>query len=345
MPELGEAHLENLVVHKVAGEEIIYSQRPFQLSDEVLKNILQKYFLHPFKNEVYHHLSHPSDIKLNEIYHFAGAIFKDPGSLYQQSVNIAKHLAEASKHPNIKSGELYVCYFSNCTVDGEYADAIGIFKSESKDLFLKVYEQDTDMNIEHQEGININKLDKGCLIFNIDEDKGYRVCVTDKTNKAAEAQYWKDEFLQIKPREDSFFHTKTYLQLCRNFCDEVLDEKEKIEKTDQIDFLNRSSSFFKTKETFNVQEFEDEVIAAPQIIDQFRDYRQSFESRAQVRAFDEFDISRDAVKKNQKVFKSVLKLDKNFHIYIHGNRNLIEKGYDEDRGMSFYKVFFTEEQD
>lgn len=345
MTELGEAHLEGLVVHKVAGEEISFSARPFDLSDEILKAILKKFFLNPFKNQVYHHLSHASDINLNEIYNFAGSIFQDPGSLYQQAGSIARHLAEVSKHPNIKSGELYVCYFSNCTVDGEYTDAVGIFKSESKDLFIKVYEQNTDLTIEHQEGININKLDKGCLIFNIDKDKGYRVCVIDNTNKNNEAHYWKEEFLKVKPREDNFFHTKNYLQLCRNFCDDVLDEKEKIEKTDQIDFLNRSASFFRNKESFNVEEFETEVIAQPEIIDHFRDYKQSFETKAQIRAFDEFEISRDAVKKNEKVFKSVLKLDKNFHIYVHGNRNLIEKGFDEERGMSYYKLFFNEEKD
>ena len=38
-----------------------------------------------------------------------------------------------------------------------------------------------------------------------------------------------------------------------------------------------------------------------------------------------------------------LKLDKNFHIYIHGNRELIEKGYDEARGEHFYKIYFKEE--
>ncbi len=41
--------------------------------------------------------------------------------------------------------------------------------------------------------------------------------------------------------------------------------------------------------------------------------------------------------------RSVLKLDKNFHIYIHGDRELIERGYDEEKGKSFYKVYFEEE--
>ena len=50
-----------------------------------------------------------------------------------------------------------------------------------------------------------------------------------------------------------------------------------------------------------------------------------------------------AVKKQARVFKSVLKLDKNFHIYIHGNRDLIEQGTDE-RGRKYYNIYYEEEQ-
>jgi hypothetical protein len=58
---------------------------------------------------------------------------------------------------------------------------------------------------------------------------------------------------------------------------------------------------------------------------------------------DSFDISGAAVKKQARVYKSVLKLDKNFHIYIHGNKDLIEKGFDDGRDMNYYKVYFREE--
>jgi hypothetical protein len=41
--------------------------------------------------------------------------------------------------------------------------------------------------------------------------------------------------------------------------------------------------------------------------------------------------------------KSVVKLDNNFHLYIHGRHELVEKGYDEEKGMKFYKVYFVNE--
>ena len=48
------------------------------------------------------------------------------------------------------------------------------------------------------------------------------------------------------------------------------------------------------------------------------------------------------MKKQARAFKSVLKLDKNFHIYIHGDRNMIEQGIDND-GRKFYKIYYQEE--
>ncbi len=57
---------------------------------------------------------------------------------------------------------------------------------------------------------------------------------------------------------------------------------------------------------------------------------------------DSFEISVQAVKKQTRIFKSVLKLDKNFHIYIHGNNELIEHGIEKD-GRKFYKIYFENE--
>ena len=41
----------------------------------------------------------------------------------------------------MRSGEFYVAYFSDCVLDDEIVDAIGIFKSENKDTYLKPIER------------------------------------------------------------------------------------------------------------------------------------------------------------------------------------------------------------
>jgi len=76
-------------------------------------------------------------------------------------------------------------------------DAVGLFKSENKDTYLKVEPVMEGYEIESRQGININKLDKGCLVFNTDKENGYVLSIVDNTNKGNEAQYWKDDFLSV----------------------------------------------------------------------------------------------------------------------------------------------------
>jgi hypothetical protein len=93
-----------------------------------------------------------------------------------------------------------------------------------------------------------------------------------------------------------------------------------------------------------MDEFSNEVLANEQGIESFKNYKRNYEAEFDTEIEDSFLISGTAVKKQARVYKSVLKLDKNFHIYIHGNKELIEKGYDENMKMNYYKVYFQDEQ-
>ena len=116
-----------------------------------------------------------------------------------------------------------------------------------------------------------------------------------------------------------------------------------VSKTDKIDLLNRSINYFKEKEHFDMDEFSNQVLANEQGIESFKKFKRNYEDEYDTTVGDSFLISDSAVKKQARAFKSVLKLDKNFHIYIHGNKELIEKGYDEKMKMNYYKVYFREE--
>lgn len=346
-----EASLAQLSVHRVGNklndEHYVLSEEALQISDELLSNILKQFFLTPFEkvNEVYQ-LYHPNDeLNLNEVFHFASLIFDDPSSFHENSRQLAKYLYEVTDHPKIKSGELYLGFFNNIQMEGELIDAIGIFKSETKETYLKVYPEQAGFNLSYeQDAININKLDKGCLIFNAAKEMGYKVAVIDQTNRNAEAVYWKDGFLKLKVRNDNYNQTQNTLSVYKNFVTQKLDEDFEISKADKIDLLNRSMKYFKEKETFDIEEFSNEVIGNEQGIESFKTFKKSYEDEFDTTIADSFDISTAAVKKQAKVFKSVLKLDKNFHIYIHGNKELIEKGFDDDKAMNYYKVYFKEEQ-
>jgi hypothetical protein len=342
--------LNSLSIHhsgnKLLDEKCRLSEKPFSVKGETLGKLLLSYFLSPFEkvNEMYR-FSHPTgNLHLNEVYHFAEKIFTEPSAFHENSRQITKHLYDVSNHPKIKSGEVYIASFKDVQLDGELFDAFGIFKSESKETYLKVYPDQDGYQVDYEEeAINIKKLDKGCLIFNTGKEEGYKVAVIDNTNKGSEALYWVDEFLKLMIHNNNYNQTFNVLGVYKSFVTEKMDELYDINKAEKIDMLNRSLNYFKDKESFDIDEFANEVIGDPKGINSFKEYKQNFEQEFETPIGDTFSISSQAIKKQSRNYKSVLKLDRNFHIYIHGNNELISRGFDEERKMNYYKVYFREE--
>lgn len=349
MIDFSQVAIDGLVIHQIGckpeGEPVRFSRSPYNLeSDELVGGILIPYFFKPFKTEAYFNFTHVSeDVTQNAIYQIASAVFANETSFYDASLQLAELLYQTSNHPMIKGGEFYLAIFRNCVVDGEIVDALGIFKSENKETFLKVYLKDQSFELGAQEGINVKRLDKGCLIFNTEHEHGFKVCSIDNINKGNEARFWREDFLGLKPREDNYYFTNNYLKLCRDFVDDVYNEDNNATRADQIDMLNRSIEFFNKKDNFSETDFAKEVIRQPEVMDAFNEYKTFFESEKALPLRSEFDISKSAVQGEKKFFKSILKLDKNFHVYVHGKKNYIEKGYDPDKGLNFYKLFFEVE--
>jgi hypothetical protein len=339
--------IQSVSVHHVGNasleEQLKLSDAPLELDQDKVSELLRTYFLSNFSTPEYYNFTFSNeDFTLNPIYKFASEIFDEPESFHENSIYIAQHLYEATQHPNIKAGDLYVAYFSALAVNGQHTEAVGIFKSETKESYLKLKAYSNQFDLMADEGINIRKLDKGCLIMNLERDAGFKVLIVDNANRS-DAQFWKQNFLNLKPWSDAYHHTQQYMSMTREFVANQIAEEFNISKADQIDLLNKSVNFFKSKEQFNQAEFEVEVLGDANVIESFRNYGKSFMANAEVDIEDSFEISAHAVKMQARVFKSVLKLDKNFHIYIHGNRELIEKGFDETVGKHYYKLYFDHE--
>jgi hypothetical protein len=343
-----QAQLSHLSAHtlgnKTNGEDLIASRVELDLPDEEVRARLTTSFLGAFSSaEYFHFTSTDGDFRHNPMVQWVKEIFDSTEQFHLKSVSIAKHLYEVSVHPLIKSGDLFVALFSNLQVDGVQTEALGIFKSENKSSILKLTtKKDGRFEVNYQSGINPDKLDKGCLIYNLDEDKGYRLSILDRSGKSSDAQYWKELFLRVEPMKDEFQATRNVLDIARHFVVDQIGDEFELSKADQIDYLNKSIGYFKKKEEFNQKEFEKEVFEDPEVIKSFRKFDNNFREQFSIDREDGFSISAEAVKKQSRVFKSVLKLDKNFHIYIHGDRELIERGVDED-GRKYYKIYYKQE--
>lgn len=291
--------INSIIVHTVGNklnqDSIRLSRECLSINDN-LKELLINYFISPFKSTEYFNFYHDIDINMNEVCVCASKIPENPETLLEQSINLAKHLYEQSTHPKIKGGEFYTVYFKDCIINGITVDVVGLFKSENKDTFLKVLPRGEGFEIESEKGINVNKLDKGCLIFNTERENGYIVAVVDNTNKGVEAQYWTDDFLHIRQRKDEYYNTQNIISLTKNFVKNELPQQFEVSGADQADLINKAVKFFKEKDTFNLSEFANEVIGQPEIIEKFNQYKSSYAQKYDINIIDDFMISESAVK-------------------------------------------------
>ncbi|MBL7935794.1 MAG: nucleoid-associated protein, partial [Bacteroidia bacterium] len=128
-------NIEKVSVHTVGnktnGEELHLSKSLLNIEENRVRELLFKFFVTPFEDPEFYTFSFSNDdFTLNPVFNFAFQIFDDKKKFQSVSIDIAKHLYELSVHPQIKSGDLFIAYFSDVCINDELADAIGIFKSE-----------------------------------------------------------------------------------------------------------------------------------------------------------------------------------------------------------------------
>lgn len=334
-----------IIVHKVGNkinqEGLFLSSEELVLEEE-MKEQLSDFFLSAFKSEEHFQFYSESYLSNNPVYSSVSEIFEDKDKFQWESENIAKHLYEVAENPRVQGGELFICYFEGEETEAGKIDSIGIFKTEKKVPFLKIKPSDEDNYlIDKDFGIGLSKLDKGALIYNNGKDTGFVLSVVDN-NKNGDMYYWFDDFLQVRQRNDDYFHTQETLAVYKDYITNQLPQEFEVSKADQADFLNKSINFFKEKEEFNFDEFANEVLQDESVIESFANYKSEYEQDTQASISEDFVINPTAVKKQQRYFKSVIKLDKNFHIYVHGDRKMIETG--EDEKGKFYRLYFEQEE-
>ncbi len=356
MIDFSRANLTHLAIHHVGnkglGEELTLSNKLIKFKDDFVKETLLRYLLSPFKTDVYYQFKGKADISLQSIQNACEDMFQAHNQsdykFLSTSKDCAQHLYNQSLHPKIKGGHFYVANFKDVVCDGELVDCVGFFKTEKVETFLKI-----DVNPEFEvpeidcdSGIDPAKLDKGCLVFNTDKNKGYKISIIDTNNKNAECHgYWPEDFLNAKLKPNGYYHTRNFIDAAVGFCEEVLTEANNVTKENQAMMLNKMVKAVSEKDKLNIKDFNREVLNDVELITQFDDYRAEFAKRLDLAKFeDEFDVSQTAVKQNKKYVRTVIKLDKNFHLYIHAHHELFEKGYDEEKAMKFYKVYYVNEE-
>ena len=348
--------------HPQRDEPLQTSKQVFAIEEDD-QEMLTAIFLKPFKNLSGHRFHHHSSLDQHEMNSLAKAIFAAEDGLLDRGCDIAKRLYSKSNHPNIKSGDLCISLIRDIEVNGELTRGICILKSESVVPFLSISARDGDLQLHTEHGINPEKIDKGCLILDHHAAKGYHVLTFDRSG--SDSRFWVRDFLGVVPVSDPAFLTNKYADMAVAFVKKEDKARKEAKKDAPQEAAARGAgdeappweahtaareaiSYFEGKEKFSLQEFEEEVLRTPEAVAKFRAHRAQVEAEQGHRFEDSFEISKKDVNKVKKKIASVVKLDTGVEIHLKPSLadqadSLLERGFDEGKGMKFIKVYFNGE--
>lgn len=341
--------ISKFIIHKVGNKfnsaTNIFSESAITFDEESYE-LMKPFLLKPFGNvSESFRFNHHANIELNELNNYSSQIFQDPDAFIETSKHIVNHLFEQSNSAQIKIGDVIIALFDDIEYREVMTQAIGIFKIENKVNFFQTFMEEDSLDVYVQKGISTKKLDKGCLIINSSDDEGKTVLSVDTNNY--DAQYWLNNFLNVKYANDNNQHTQNYIELCKDFSDDIIKEDFGIHEKSK--FIAKTVDFFKENDDVNINDFKEEIFEGNEEHKAlFDDYKKEFEETNDVLVRNQFAISDIVLKKQKQKIKSEIKLDTNIQIKIDidapdAASEYLEQGFDEEKKMKFYKVFYNEE--
>ncbi|GAA4279592.1 nucleoid-associated protein [Gaetbulibacter aestuarii] len=340
--------ISKCIIHKV-GNKFNNTRNAFSENtvdfDEASYELMLPFLLKPFGSVVQsYRFNHHADISLNEINNYSKQVFMDEKAFVEVSKHVVMHLFEQSNSAQIKTGDVMVVLFDGVGFNDFETQALGIFKIETKINFFQTFLENNSYDILVQKGISSRKLDKGCLILNQSDTEGPVVFSID--NNSYDAQYWTQHFLNIKYADDANNHTQQYLELCKHFSSDII--KSQYGGHENSNFLAKTIDFFKAHETVNIETFKETIFEEESHIREFEDYKKSFESDQNLVLRNQFDVAEAVVNKEKRKFKTDIKLDTHIQIKLDidapdASEEYLERGYDEEKKMHYYKVYFNDE--
>ena len=318
------------VGNRIAGEQVKLSKDVLQC-DELTKNIIGRYLLSGIEYYQLYKLTHSEGLEYNKVYNLASEVFGDNSTFERVVDELSYLLFQKANDKSIIGGYLFVVYFEDCLVDDKTTNALGIFKAETKDVFIKLTSKSSDIILSSEQGFAMNKMDKGCVIFNVNCKDGYRLAILNKSHSKKSVKYWNDDFLRCAPVVGDYLNTQAVIKAIGQFVKE--QEAGQIEKA----FLLNKSIQEARKETINVSDLLSQVatdeVGKSRIQELFSSYTGGNEQLP-----DTVNPDASALKKTR--LKSILKLDDNFEIVFHGGENRIETGVDKATGMKYIKLLY-----
>lgn len=326
------------------AEELNYTTHEEIVFSEEEEELLKAFFLRSIKSSLdLMKFSHHISLDYNTIYDNSKKYFDREISFIEYSNHVLQHLYEKSNHPQIKTGELFVIHFQEFQFQEITTEAIGIFKIENKIDYLKFHHQEEDLDFTISKGVKLQKIDKGCLIIPTEVSDGYRVISIDNNNY--DATYWKKSFLGVEEVMNDSYQTKHHLHLLSSFSNTMVEGNDTFT---QKEFMSQGVQLFNDHEVMSKDLLEAELLSPFDVVDSYTQFKHQYNKEHNLDLEENFNVSVSTLKKEKRKIKSQINLDTKIQIKLDISdgetvKDNIEKGYDDQRKMHYYKVFYNEE--
>lgn len=234
------------------------------------------------------------------------------------------------------------CWFTvaweNFILDEYEGKALGFFFSNERKSFLA----NTETEAIVLKGLPLSKPEYAAL-FIPENDSSWKLFVSEPGGQTALRTPWTLSLFPFQPCYQDSFHAKQFFQMCKSFSEDVLVKEKKNNREEQVAFLSESADYAAKKNEINFENFKADVLKEPGLVDAFEGYQEKYTASKGWNPPDQFAMTDVDQKQIRKFVKSVIKLDKNFHIYVHGNKERIERGFDEQKKLHYYTLWFDSE--
>lgn len=337
--ELKEAYIDKIICHhfSVDASKCLINHAPMQMGN-LDESLLKEFFIKPFtKVKAVFSFSHPVDLSFNIVYQTVVKLMQN-ADFVNCSHDIFRHLQSTSAAHNVKDGDIFVACVSDIIINNSYYDGFGIFKVEHKNDFIETFiDEHGNMQFAVKSGFLSNRIDKGCLIVMTENMPQCYIIDKSKDYKS-----WQQDFLRIIPQPNAYTQSREAMQVFQSFVNEKLSSETKISKDERIKLINQFSDVLKKSESIRLTDAVMETCEDERIMSMFSEYCQAYEKRENVNLSGDIPIDVKTITTPKKI--RTIKLDDTAEICLLKTGTFIERGFDKQRGMNYYRLFFSKEK-
>jgi hypothetical protein len=260
-----------------------------------------------------------------------------------QAIALYKIFKSVFENGSGKNGYLWIIVLNYVQHESEEQPVLILLKTQGRQPVLNTIDFAAINSIDSLFAIGVAEVQQASAILYNNVDEAPIVYHTEKIVHQQGSQFWVQDFLSSQPLSEAFVQTQQYLNMAHAFVKQAYVKDFDVSKADEVDLMNRSVQYFKQNENFEEEDFLNKVVYHPEVKEAFAKFTDNYKEENNLGWDDGFEIDNQAVKNSSKYFSKVIKLDKNFHVYVHGSKVNMQKGYDEELGKNFYKLYFDEE--